>query len=87
MTAGQKALLCVGPAYPFKRYGKNGVELSEMIPNIGSIVDDIAIVRSMFTEPINHDPAVTFFGTMVRGFCCSATARFFSGGAGLRACS
>src|SRR5262249_9292542 len=32
MTAGQKALLCVGPAYPFKRYGKSGVELSERIP-------------------------------------------------------
>src|SRR6266478_2747975 len=63
MTAGQKALLCVGPAYPFRRYGKNGVELSEMIPNIGSIVDDIAIIRSMHTDPINHDPAVTFFGT------------------------
>src|SRR5437773_3571228 len=63
MTAGQKALLCVGPAYPFKRYGKSGVELSELMPNIGSIVDDIAIVRSMFTEPINHDPAVTFLGT------------------------
>src|SRR6185312_11650806 len=63
MTAGQKALLCVGPAYPFKRYGKNGVELSELIPNMGGIVDDIAIVRSMFTEPINHDPAVTFLGT------------------------
>src|SRR3989440_450725 len=63
MTAGQKALLCVGPAYPFKRYGTSGVELSELMPNIGSIVDDIAIVRSMFTEPINHDPAVTFLGT------------------------
>src|ERR1044071_5664237 len=63
MTAGQKALLCVGPAFPFKRYGANGVELSELIPNIGGIVDDIALVRSMFTEPINHDPAVTFFGT------------------------
>src|SRR6266566_5145750 len=63
MTAGQKALLCVGPAYPFKRFGKSGVELSELIPNIGSIVDEIAIIRSMFTEPINHDPAVTFLGT------------------------
>src|ERR1041384_8190645 len=49
MTAGQKALLCVGPAYPFKRYGKSGVELSERIPNIGGIVDEIAIIRSMFT--------------------------------------
>jgi hypothetical protein len=63
MTAGQNALLCVGPAYPFKRYGKHGVELSEMVPHIGSLVDEIALIRSMFTEPINHDPAVTFFGT------------------------
>src|SRR5438477_1146560 len=63
MTAGQNALLCVGSAYPFKHYGSNGVELSELIPNIGGIVDEIAIIRSMFTEPINHDPAVTFFGT------------------------
>ncbi|MBI3416095.1 MAG: DUF1501 domain-containing protein [Verrucomicrobia bacterium] len=63
MTAGQKALLCVGPAYPFKRYGKHGVEMSEMIPHIGSIADDITLIRSLFTEPINHDPAVTFFGT------------------------
>src|SRR5205823_3462380 len=63
MTAGQKALLCVGPAYPFKRYGKSGIELSEMLPNIGGLVDEIAIIRSMFTEPINHDPAVTFLGT------------------------
>src|SRR5580765_8005172 len=53
MTAGQKALLCVGSAYPFKRYGKNGVELSELMPNVGGIVDQIAIIRSMFTEPIN----------------------------------
>src|SRR5262249_34899151 len=63
MTAGQKALLCVGPAYPFKRYGKRGVELSELLPNIGGLVDQIALIRSMFTEPINHDPAVTFLGT------------------------
>ncbi|HSH16394.1 MAG TPA: DUF1501 domain-containing protein, partial [Verrucomicrobiae bacterium] len=63
MTAGQSALLCVGSAYPFKRYGKSGVEMSEMLPHIGGIADEIALVRSMFTEPINHDPAVTFFGT------------------------
>jgi hypothetical protein len=63
MTAGQAVLKCVGPAFDFTRYGKNGVELSSMIPNIGSIVDDIALIRSMHTEPINHDPAVTFFAT------------------------
>ena len=63
MTAGQAVLKCVGAAYDFKRYGKSGVELSSMLPHIGGIVDEIALVRSMFTEPINHDPAVTFFGT------------------------
>ena len=63
MTAGQSVLKCVGPAFDFQRYGKNGVELSSMIPNIGGIVDEIALIRSMHTEPINHDPAVTFFGT------------------------
>lgn len=63
MTAGQSVLKCVGPAFEFKRYGKSGVELSSMLPHIGSIVDEIALIRSMHTEPINHDPAVTFFGT------------------------
>jgi hypothetical protein len=63
MTAGQSVLKCVGPAFEFKRYGKSGVEMSSLIPNIGSIADDIALVRSMHTDPINHDPAVTFFGT------------------------
>ena len=63
MTAGQAVLRCVGPAFEFKRYGKQGVELSSMLPHTGSIVDEIALVRSMQTDPINHDPAVTFFGT------------------------
>ncbi len=63
MTAGQSVLRCVGSAYDFKRYGKSGVELSTMIPYIGGIADDITLIRSMFTEPINHDPAVTFMGT------------------------
>ncbi len=63
MTAGQKQLLCVGSPFEFKRYGKHGVEMSEMVPHIGGVADEIALVRSMFTEPINHDPAVTFFGT------------------------
>ena len=63
MTAGQAVLRCVGSPYDFKRFGKSGVELSRLLPHIGGIVDDITIVRSMFTEPINHDPAVTFMGT------------------------
>ncbi len=63
MTAGQAVLRCVGSAYDFKPCGKSGVELSTMLPNIGGIVDDITIIRSMFTDAINHDPAVTFMGT------------------------
>lgn len=63
MTAGQPVLRCVGPAFEFQRYGRSGVELSSKLPHIGGIADEIALIRSMHTEPINHDPAVTFFGT------------------------
>jgi len=63
MTSGQAQLLCVGSPFKFAKYGKGGVELSELLPNIAKVADEIAVVRSMFTEPINHDPAVTFIGT------------------------
>ena len=63
MTSGQKQLLVVGSPFEFQRHGKAGVELSELLPHTGKIVDDFALIRSMTTEPINHDPAVTFFGT------------------------
>jgi hypothetical protein len=63
MTSGQKQLLVVGSPFSFKQYGKSQAEISELLPHTATIVDDIAIIRSMFTEPINHDPAVTFFGT------------------------
>ncbi|WP_435007698.1 DUF1501 domain-containing protein [Tundrisphaera lichenicola] len=63
MTSGQSQLLMVGASHPFKTYGQNNVELSELIPHLGEIVDDVAIIRSMHTDPINHDPAVTFLLT------------------------
>ncbi|MEO6336723.1 MAG: DUF1501 domain-containing protein [Verrucomicrobiota bacterium] len=63
MTSGQKQLLCVGSPFAFARHGKCGAEISELLPYTAKVADDIAIVRSMFTEPINHDPAVTFIGT------------------------
>jgi hypothetical protein len=63
MTSGQKQLLCVGSPFEFKKHGNCGMELSELLPNIARQADDLCLVRSMFTEPINHDPAVTFFGT------------------------
>ena len=63
MTSGQKQLLCVGSPFKFSRHGRCGAELSELLPNLAKVVDDIAIIRSMHTDPINHDPAVTFIGT------------------------
>ena len=63
MTSGQKQLLCVGSPFAFKNAGRCGMELSELLPHISRVADEIALIRSMYTEPINHDPAVTFFGT------------------------
>jgi Protein of unknown function (DUF1501) len=63
MTSGQSSFPVVGAAYGFKRYGQLGVEMSEMLPHIGEIADDITLIRSMYTEPINHDPAVTYLLT------------------------
>ena len=56
-------LKCMGPTHPFRKFGKSGQEICEIFPHIGSVADDIAIVRSMHTEQINHDPAHTFMNT------------------------
>src|SRR6476469_2149991 len=48
---------------PFKKYGQAGIEMSEMLPNVGEIADEICLVRSMYTEAVNHAPGVTFFMT------------------------
>jgi hypothetical protein len=59
---GQK-LNCFGPQFGFKRFGKSGQEISEMLPAIGSIADDVCIIRSMWGEQINHDPAHQLMNT------------------------
>ena len=53
---------------PFKKYGQSGIEMSEMLPNVGAIADEICLVRSMYTEAVNHAPGVTFFMTGCAGF-------------------
>ncbi len=58
-----KALLCFGPQHPFQRYGKSGTEISSLLPKMGSIMDDACLIRSMWTEQINHDPAHTLMNT------------------------
>ena len=59
---GQK-LICFGPQHPFQKFGKSGQEICSLFPHIGGIADDICIVRSMWTEQINHDPAHTLMNT------------------------
>src|SRR5436190_6589027 len=59
---GQK-LVCFGPTHEFKRFGQSGQMLCDLFPHMGSIIDEICIVRSMWTEQINHDPAHTLMNT------------------------
>jgi hypothetical protein len=58
-----KQLICYGPQHGFKRFGKSGLEICELFPHIGGLADDVCIVRSMWTEQINHDPAHTVMNT------------------------
>lgn len=57
------ALICFGPQFPFRKYGQSGQEMTELFPHIGSVSDNICIIRSMWTEQINHDPAHTIMNT------------------------
>ncbi|MFK7757140.1 MAG: DUF1501 domain-containing protein [Flavobacteriales bacterium] len=63
MTSGQTSLPLVGSQFGFKQYGKNGIWLSDLLPYTSQIADDICVIKSMHTEAINHDPAITFFQT------------------------
>ncbi len=63
MTSGQKSLPVVRSMFNFQPRGKAGAMISDIIPHIGSIADDIAIVKTVNTEAINHDPAITYIQT------------------------
>ena len=56
-------LVCHAPQFKFQRFGRGRVEISELFPHIGSVVDDICLIRSMTTDAINHDPAHMFMNT------------------------
>lgn len=66
MTSGQKSFPCVAPMFEFSRHGQNGSWFSEIVPNIASIADEITLVKSVHTEAINHDPAITAINTGVQ---------------------
>jgi hypothetical protein len=63
MTAGQASFPCVYPMFKFQQHGQSGAWLSELLPNVAKVADDITIVKSMNTEAINHDPATTYIQT------------------------
>ena len=64
MTSGQKNFPCVAPMFKFAKYGKHQTWVnSELLPHTASIVDDICLVKSVHTEAINHDPAITYITT------------------------
>lgn len=58
-----KPLVCFGPQLPFQRYGKSGLEMSSLFPRMGALADQVCVIRSMWTEQINHDPAHTLMNT------------------------
>src|SRR6056297_2753001 len=63
MTSGQSRFPIAPSIYKFAPHGKNGTMVSELLPHMARKVDDIALVRSMYTEAINHDPAITYICT------------------------
>lgn len=63
MTSGQTSFPVVAPMFDFNRYGDHGTWVSELLPHTAKIVDDITIIKSLYTEAINHDPAITFINT------------------------
>ena len=69
-TAGQpiaqlqgQQLKCLGPQFKFRKHGESGQEISDILPKLAEMADDLCIIRSMHTDQINHDPAHTVMNT------------------------
>jgi hypothetical protein len=63
MTSNQKSFPVAPSAFGFRRHGESGTLISDLLPSLGSVADDLCIIKSMHTEAINHDPAVTYLQT------------------------
>ena len=63
MTSNQSSFPLVGSHFKFQQYGKSGAWVSEIFPNTAKIVDDLCFIKTLHTEAINHDPALTFMQT------------------------
>lgn len=63
MTSGQKRFPVAPTIFDFKQHGNSGAWVSELMPNVARVSDKLCFIKSMYTEAINHDPAITFFQT------------------------
>ncbi len=63
MTGNPKGKLMLSPVEPFHRRGQSGAWVSDFMPHTAGVADDLCFIKSMFTEQVNHSPAVTFFLT------------------------
>ena len=63
MVKGQTSYPIVGPVSPFKQYGKTGTWVSDAMKHVGGIIDDVCLIKTMYTEHVNHDPASKFLTT------------------------
>ena len=72
MTSGQARFPIAPSKFAFKQHGKSGMWVSELLPNTAKMVDDMCFIRSMHTEAINHEPAITYMqtGNQVTGRPC-----------------
>ena len=66
MTSGQDRFPIAPSIFKFNQHGQAGAWISELLPHTATMVDDLAIIRSMYTEAINHDPAITYICTGVQ---------------------
>ncbi len=78
MTSRQDKFPVAASKFAFKRHGGSGAQVSELMPFTAKIADELCFIRSMHTEAINHDPAVTFFPD--RGPACGAPEHRVVGG-------
>lgn len=63
MTSGQTSFPVIAPKFGFRQVGRAGTWLGDLLPHTGQVIDDLCLIRSMHTEAINHDPAITFIQT------------------------
>jgi len=72
MTSGQKRFPIAPSKFKFAQHGKSGMWISELLPNLASCADDLCFIRSMHTEAINHEPAISYMqtGNQITGRPC-----------------